>query len=229
VNLFERLCDIKPKNRYQCSRALRHPWITKDENGVVPLNFFDELVKNNELYEKFKLVQAKVFAIVALRGKVLKKDRSEILNDYKHQIIEEEYLEFTPTPKATNLGFGKYGSENQNKSSSNSDEGSEFTDFLKPKFRVKKGTKSIRRSSKLSEHKDFMIRSKVKSQNSKNTSKRRFSANMRPKSSKNKKRSNSKFTKKINNGKISRDSQANTFSRTGSMFKKKPVTLKNDK
>lgn len=102
MSLFKNLCEVKANMRYQCSTALRHPWITRDENGAIPLNFHDQFEQTNLLFDKFKHTQALIVAIAILRNKTIKKDRSKLLVDYKCQIIKEEFLEFTPTPKENN-------------------------------------------------------------------------------------------------------------------------------
>lgn len=42
-SLLKNLCQLKPNNRYNCSKALKHPWVTGDKNGAIPLNFHQEL------------------------------------------------------------------------------------------------------------------------------------------------------------------------------------------
>lgn len=42
-SLLKFLCHIKPNHRYNANRALKHPWITRKENGVIPLNINQEL------------------------------------------------------------------------------------------------------------------------------------------------------------------------------------------
>lgn len=125
--------------RYECSRALKHPWITKDENGVIPLNFYNEFMKNGELYDKFKMAQLMVLGISVLRNKYIEKDRSEILNEYKFQIIREEFLDFTPTPKDKKQ-YQELDSFRQHFSTdSDNDSKNNIADvFLKPKINIKK-------------------------------------------------------------------------------------------
>jgi len=40
INLFNELCDIKPSKRYNCDESLKHPWITRDTKGKIPLKLF---------------------------------------------------------------------------------------------------------------------------------------------------------------------------------------------
>lgn len=87
--------------------------LQNQNNGIVPLNIYDELQKSNELFDKIKRVQNTILGIAVLRNHLIKKDRSEMLDEYKFQIIKEEFLDFTPTPKdrkleeKLRLSFGK--------------------------------------------------------------------------------------------------------------------------
>ncbi|CAI2382963.1 unnamed protein product [Moneuplotes crassus] len=45
-NLITNLCSKKANMRYNCSRALLHPWITRDANDKIPLTFQEELEIN---------------------------------------------------------------------------------------------------------------------------------------------------------------------------------------
>ena len=47
-SLIKNLCNLRPNYRYNCLRALKHPWITRDQEGKVPLNFLQELQMNLE-------------------------------------------------------------------------------------------------------------------------------------------------------------------------------------
>ena len=98
--LFEKLWEIKPNLRYQSSRALKHPWITKDENGVIPMNMYDEMQRNANLYDKLKLAQKTMLLFSILKDKYIYKHKASELNEYKCRIIKEEFLFFDPTPKS---------------------------------------------------------------------------------------------------------------------------------
>lgn len=76
-----------------------HPWITRDVNGTIPLNFHDQIEKTNKLYDKFKGLQNLVLSVAVMRDKFIKKPKEDLLDEYKYQIIKEEFLDFTPTPK----------------------------------------------------------------------------------------------------------------------------------
>lgn len=45
-SLIKNLCDPKPNRRYNAQRALKHPWITRNENDSIPLNLYEELQSN---------------------------------------------------------------------------------------------------------------------------------------------------------------------------------------
>jgi len=49
------VCDVKASKRYSCELALKHPWITRDSNDKIPLNFFQE-IENFEIGQKLKNV-----------------------------------------------------------------------------------------------------------------------------------------------------------------------------
>jgi len=110
--LFEKLCEIKPSLRYQCSNALIHPWITKDENGIVPLNFHDQIEKTNKMFDKFMSIQNLVLSIAILRDRYSGNYTSHAIDEYKYQITKEEFLDFTPTPKKINIeAFNSFGKQ----------------------------------------------------------------------------------------------------------------------
>ena len=39
---------MKANHRYNTHRALKHPWITRDKNGTIPLSLHKELELNME-------------------------------------------------------------------------------------------------------------------------------------------------------------------------------------
>ena len=45
-NLIRNLWNPKPYRRYNAQRALKHPWITRNENDQIPLNVYEELQQN---------------------------------------------------------------------------------------------------------------------------------------------------------------------------------------
>lgn len=157
--LFEKLWEIKPSLRYHCSRALKHPWLTKEE-GEAPLNFLDEMHKANQIFDKFKNIQALVFGMAVLRNKYIKKDRSMILNEYKCRIIREEFLDFTPTPtdKKHKL-FKELCFSNQLSSDPESGSTNEFDEeCLKPSQVVKGLSQPISEKENKSLRPDFIIK-----------------------------------------------------------------------
>ena len=40
-NILEKMCSLKPSNRYTVARALAHPWITGNPNDEIPLTQID--------------------------------------------------------------------------------------------------------------------------------------------------------------------------------------------
>ena len=42
-HLLNNLLDFRPNHRYNAYRALKHPWITRDQNDSIPLNVYQEL------------------------------------------------------------------------------------------------------------------------------------------------------------------------------------------
>lgn len=42
-NLLKNLWNMRPNHRYNTHRALKHPWITRDKNGKIPLSLPEEL------------------------------------------------------------------------------------------------------------------------------------------------------------------------------------------
>lgn len=91
-----------------------HPWITRDENGIVPLNFHDQIEMTNKLYDKLKNVQNLVFTLTVLRNKFFDKNKESLLDEYKYQIIKEEFLDFTPTPKKEEKDLESFDAYSQN-------------------------------------------------------------------------------------------------------------------
>jgi calcium/calmodulin-dependent protein kinase I len=43
MNLFLKLCQIKPSKRYTAEQALKHPWITREKNGEIPMGIQEEM------------------------------------------------------------------------------------------------------------------------------------------------------------------------------------------
>jgi serine/threonine protein kinase len=45
-NLLKNLWNMRPNHRYNTHRALKHPWITRDKDGTIPLSLHKELEMN---------------------------------------------------------------------------------------------------------------------------------------------------------------------------------------
>jgi serine/threonine protein kinase len=74
LKLMENLLDVSPKLRYGSTRALKHPWITRDLDSVIPLNMYEEMQLNMKAYEKLKYATRLAFAMSMINHKVLKRE-----------------------------------------------------------------------------------------------------------------------------------------------------------
>lgn len=74
MRLLENMLHSNPNNRYDAQVALKHPWITRDKNGVIPLSMYEEMQMNIMAYDKLKLVQRVAYAMSILSNKVVKKN-----------------------------------------------------------------------------------------------------------------------------------------------------------
>ena len=63
-NLFLKLCKFEPRLRYNISRALLHPWITRSSKSQIPLTIFEEYSKS----DKIKTFKQLLFSMVCLSG-----------------------------------------------------------------------------------------------------------------------------------------------------------------
>ena len=57
-NFVEKLCTYKTTFRYNAERALKHPWITKEEDAVIPLSKLEEDLIYYDLEQKLRKVLA---------------------------------------------------------------------------------------------------------------------------------------------------------------------------
>ena len=105
--LFEKLWEINPKLRYQSSRALKHPWITKEENGRIPMNMYDEIQRSVVLFDKLKMIQKAMLWLSIIKDNHIQGNKMKELDEYKWRIIKEEFLEFDPTPKSGKNKMGQ--------------------------------------------------------------------------------------------------------------------------
>ena len=48
-HLLNNLLDVRPSRRYNANRALKHPWITRNKNDSIPLNFYQEIKQKSKL------------------------------------------------------------------------------------------------------------------------------------------------------------------------------------
>lgn len=71
--LLENMLNVNPNTRYDALIALKHPWITRDKNGIIPLSMYEEMQLNIVAYDKLKLVQRMAFVLSILRDKAVKK------------------------------------------------------------------------------------------------------------------------------------------------------------
>jgi serine/threonine protein kinase len=161
LSLFNNLCEVKANMRYQCSTALRHPWITREESGAIPLNILDQFEQTNKLFDKFKHTQALIVAIAVLRNETMKKDMSKILDAYKCRIIKEEFLEFTPTPKEQDKNSDSDDCFSKHFSIDFDDKDDSTEIFLRRIPRNKLNTKKSTNDSKFLLHPDLVIRTMV--------------------------------------------------------------------
>ena len=73
IRLLENMLHSNPNNRYDAQVALKHPWITRDKNGIIPLSMYEEIQMNIMAYDKLKLVQRVAYVMSVLNDKVIKK------------------------------------------------------------------------------------------------------------------------------------------------------------
>ena len=70
--LLENMLNVNPNNRYDAQVALKHPWITRDKNGIVPLSMYEEMQLNIMSYDKLKLIQRATYAMSIINDRVIK-------------------------------------------------------------------------------------------------------------------------------------------------------------
>ena len=78
-NLFLKLCKFDPLFRYEIYKALQHPWITRNENGQIPLVIIDEYKKVDKI-KNFKSLLSVSFFLNFYKNKYLVK-KAELLNN----------------------------------------------------------------------------------------------------------------------------------------------------
>ena len=78
-NLFLKLCKFDPLFRYEIYKALQHPWITRDENGQIPLVIIDEYKKVDKI-KNFKSLLSVSFFLNFYKNKYLVK-KPELINN----------------------------------------------------------------------------------------------------------------------------------------------------
>ena len=67
------------------------------------MNMFDEMQRNVDLYDKFKMAQKSILLFAIIKDKYIQRYKINELNDYKCRIIKEEFLYFDPTPKSEKI------------------------------------------------------------------------------------------------------------------------------
>ncbi len=78
-NLFLKLCKFDPLFRYEIYKALQHPWITRNENGQIPLVIIDEYKKVDKI-KNFKSLLSVSFFLNFYKNKYLVK-KPELINN----------------------------------------------------------------------------------------------------------------------------------------------------
>ena len=78
-NLFLKLCKFDPLFRYEIYKALQHPWITRNENGQIPLVIIDEYKKVDKI-KNFKSLLSVSFFLNFYKNKFLVK-KPELINN----------------------------------------------------------------------------------------------------------------------------------------------------
>lgn len=72
--MMENLLNVAPNYRYSASRALKHPWITRDLEAKIPMSMYEEIELSMRAYDKLKLATRVAYAMTMISHKVLKKD-----------------------------------------------------------------------------------------------------------------------------------------------------------
>jgi len=65
-DFFEKLCAFKSAIRYNAKQALKHPWITGDENAELPQNLRDNIKRFNAEMRLRKVIQTMMFSSVII-------------------------------------------------------------------------------------------------------------------------------------------------------------------
>ena len=102
-NLFLKMCKYEPCFRYDVSRALNHPWITR-QNKLVPLTIFDNLKKEEKINNFKEMLMTMVF--IRQFKKLFKLSLNETENRSEYDLVRRKLnirkknidYELYPTP-----------------------------------------------------------------------------------------------------------------------------------
>lgn len=67
-DFFLRLCRVDQESRYDAGEALKHPWITRELLGVIPLSIYDEF-KDKKVREDFVDIVKLLFFLSNVQAK----------------------------------------------------------------------------------------------------------------------------------------------------------------
>lgn len=86
-NLFLKMCKYEPCFRYDVSRALNHPWITR-QNKLVPLTIFDNLKKEEKINNFKEMLMTMVF--IRQFKKLFKLSLNETENRSEYDLVRRK-------------------------------------------------------------------------------------------------------------------------------------------
>lgn len=116
ISLIERLCHMKPSQRYNVDQALQHPWITRQFTSAIPRNHFEQNMYLNEMDEKLRKLVNIVFALSVIKNAKPKKT-------VKPKIVKarSDWSQRHVSPNSNKSGFAIIKNKSQNNQANRSE------------------------------------------------------------------------------------------------------------
>ena len=87
-NLLKKLLEPDPLKRYKANEALKHPWITRNADDMIPQTFNEQLTNNNIIQNARELMMISIFLNYFNKNNIFNKKRKYDKHDSKNSLDE---------------------------------------------------------------------------------------------------------------------------------------------
>ncbi len=103
-DFYSKICDVDPNQRYTANKALKHPWITRERNGIVPISYLEDMKRR----EGMRNMQMIIGIVLLIKNFPEKKEEYIIDKAYKEKIEKVSLDKSNQLKELTEKCLGNY-------------------------------------------------------------------------------------------------------------------------